>query len=162
MLRAFALASDHAGGGGPVRPDMTGRSVPYDEADLLRRARALRSRAYAPYSHFHVGALVVTERGTYEGVNVENASYRMTTCAEQTAIARMVAEGDRGPIVAVAVVGDGADPCTPCGACRQTILEFGPHATVYASGDGGQPLIASIADLLPHGFGPHRLAQGQR
>ncbi len=145
-----------------MRPDMTGRSVPYDEADLLRRARAVRSRAYAPYSHFHVGAVVVTPAGTYEGVNVENASYRMTTCAEQTAIARMVAEGDRGPIVAVAVVGDGADPCTPCGACRQTILEFGPDATVYASGDGGQPLIARITDLIPHGFGPHRLAQGQR
>jgi len=136
--------------------------VPYDEADLLRRARAVRSRAYAPYSHFHVGAVVVTPTATYEGVNVENASYRMTTCAEQTAIARMVAEGDRGPILAVAVVGDGADPCTPCGACRQTILEFGPEATVYASGDGGSPLVARIAELIPHGFGPHRLAQGQR
>jgi cytidine deaminase len=109
-----------------MRPDTTGRSVPYDEADLLRRARAVRSRAYAPYSHFHVGAIVVTPSGTYEGVNVENASYRMTTCAEQTAIARMVAEGDRGPILAVAVVGDGADPCTPCGACRQTISSSAP------------------------------------
>jgi cytidine deaminase len=74
----------------------------------------------------------------------------------------MIAEGDRGPIIAVAVVGDGADPCTPCGACRQTILEFGPDATVFASGDGGQPLVARITDLIPHGFGPHRLAQGQR
>ncbi len=145
-----------------MRPDITSRSMPYDEADLLRRARALRSRAHVPYSHFHVGAVVVTPTGIYEGVNVENASYRVTTCAEQTAIARMVTEGDRGPILAVAVVGDGVDPCTPCGACRQTILEFGPEATVYASGDGGQPLIARIAELLPHGFGPYRLAQGQR
>jgi cytidine deaminase len=138
------------------------RGAAYDEADLLRRARAVRSRAYAPYSHFHVGAIVVTEDGTYEGVNVENASYRMTTCAEQTAIARMIAEGDRGPILAVAVVGDGEDPCTPCGACRQTIFEFGPDATVYSSGDGGHPLITHITELLPHGFGPVRLAQGQR
>ena len=145
-----------------MRPDMTGRSRPYGEGDLRRRARAGRSRAYAPYAQFHGGAVVVTPTGSYEGVNVENASYRMTTCAEQTAIARMVAEGDRGPILAVAVVGDGADPCTPCGACRQTILEFGPDATVYASGDGGSPLIATITELLPHGFGPHRLAQGQR
>jgi cytidine deaminase len=145
-----------------VRPDRSGRGQAYDEADLLRRARAVRARAYAPYSHFHVGAVVVTATGLYEGVNVENASYRVTTCAEQTAIARMVAEGDRGPILAIAVVGDGQDPCTPCGACRQTILEFGPEATIYASGDGGQPLIARIGDLLPHGFGPHRLAQGQR
>jgi len=145
-----------------MRPDMAGRAVAYDEADLLRRARALRSRAYVPYSHFHVGAVVLTATGTYEGVNVENASYRLTTCAEQTAISRMIAEGDRGPVLAIAVVGDGADPCTPCGACRQTILEFGPDAVVYASGDGGNPLVMPIGELLPHGFGPHRLAQGQR
>ncbi len=145
-----------------MRPDRSGRAVAYDEADLLRRARSVRSRAHVPYSHFHVGAVVVTPDGSYEGVNVENASYRMTTCAEQAAIARMVAEGDRGPIVAIAVVGDGADPCMPCGACRQTILEFGPEAVVYASGDGGNPLVAPISSLIPHGFGPHRLAQGQR
>jgi len=145
-----------------MRPDRSGRGPAYDEADLLRRARAVRSRAYVPYSHFHVGAVVVTPSGFYEGVNVENASYRVTTCAEQTAIVRMIAEGDRGPILAVAVVGDGEDPCTPCGACRQTIFEFGPDAVVYASGDGGKPLVASINELLPHGFGPHRLAQGQR
>ena len=144
-----------------VRPDP--RVGPtHDEADLLRRARDVRSRAYAPYSQFHVGAIVVTPTATYTGVNVENASYRMTTCAEQTAIAHMVAECDRGPILAVAVVGDGADPCTPCGACRQTIFEFGPDAVVYASGDAGHPLVARITELLPHGFGPHRLAQGQR
>ncbi|MGA1775257.1 MAG: cytidine deaminase, partial [Nitriliruptoraceae bacterium] len=98
-----------------MRPDTRGGPA-YDEADLLRRARTVRARAYAPYSQFHVGAVVVTPTATYEGVNVENASYRMTTCAEQTAIARMVAEGDRGPIVAVAGVGAGEDPCTPSGA----------------------------------------------
>jgi cytidine deaminase len=145
-----------------MRPDANRGAASYDEADLLRRARAVRSRAYAPYSSFHVGAVVVTPNGVYEGVNVENASSRMTTCAEQSAIARMVAEGDRGPIVAVAVVGDGQDPCTPCGACRQTIFEFGPTATVYASGDGGHPQVAHITELLPHGFGPARLAQGLR
>ncbi|MEY3019166.1 MAG: hypothetical protein RLZZ272_150 [Actinomycetota bacterium] len=139
----------------------TGRP-PYDEADLLRRARTVRARAYAPYSGFHVGAVVVTEDGSvFEGVNVENASYRVTTCAEQSAIVGMVSAGVRGPIVAVAVVGDGEDACTPCGACRQTIFEFGPDAVVYSSGDGGRPLVATIGELLPHGFGPHRLAQGQ-
>lgn len=135
----------------------------YDEAELLRRARAVRERAYAPYSGFRVGAVVVTERGeVFEGVNVENASYRMTTCAEQTAIASMVAAGARGPVVAVAVVGDGPDPCTPCGACRQTIFEFGAEATVYSSGDAGRPLVSHITELLPHGFGPKRLSQGQQ
>lgn len=137
--------------------------VDLDEAALLRRAREVRSRAYVPYSHFRVGAVVVTADGQqFVGVNVENASYRMTCCAEQSAIASMVSSGSHGPIVAVAVVGDGEDPCTPCGACRQTIFEFGPRATVYASGDGGRPLIAPITELLPHGFGPVRLGQGQR
>ncbi|MEX2324551.1 MAG: cytidine deaminase [Nitriliruptoraceae bacterium] len=134
----------------------------HDEADLLRRAREIRTRAYVPYSHFRVGAVVMTESGAmFSGVNVENASFRLTSCAEQTAIVSMVAAGVRGPIVAVAVVGDGADPCTPCGACRQTIFEFGPDAMVYASGDAGRPLAQHITELLPYGFGPKRLAQGQ-
>lgn len=143
-----------------MKPDAHGPI--YDEADLLRRARAVRERAYAPYSQFRVGAVVMTADGeVFDGVNVENASYRLTTCAEQTALVSMVAAGVRGPVIAVAVVGDGDDPCTPCGACRQTIFEFGADATVYASGDAGRPLVVHITDLLPHGFGPMRLAQGQ-
>ena len=146
-----------------MRSDVRVDEASYDEAELLRQARSIRARSYSPYSHFRVGAVVVTEDGqVFEGTNVENASYRMTTCAEQAALATMVTAGVRSPVVAVAVVGDGADPCTPCGACRQTIFEFGPDATVYASGDGGRPLVAHITELLPHGFGPKRLAQGQR
>ncbi len=145
-----------------MRTDQPRSTPTYDEADLLRRAREVRNRAYAPYSHFRVGAVIVTADGyVFEGVNVENASYRVTTCAEQSAIATMVSAGVRGPVVAVAVVGDGKDPCTPCGACRQTIFEFGPDATVYASGDAGRPLVMRVAELLPYGFGPMRLAQGQ-
>lgn len=144
-----------------MKPD-TRPGVTYDEADLLRRARAVRDRAYAPYSQFRVGAVVVTESGdAFEGVNVENASFRTGACAEQSAISAMVGAGVRGPIVAVAVVGDGPEPCTPCGACRQTILEFGADALVYASGDAGRPLIRSIGDLLPHAFGPQRLGSGR-
>jgi cytidine deaminase len=146
-----------------MRSDVRVDDASYDEAELLRQARSIRARSYSPYSHFRVGAVVVTEDGqVFEGTNVENASYRMTTCAEQAALATMVTAGVQSPVVAVAVVGDGADPCTPCGACRQTIFEFGPDATVYASGDGGRPLVAHITELLPHGFGPKRLAQGQR
>ncbi len=144
-----------------MRPDATAGSASFNEAELLRRAREVRSRAYVPYSGFRVGAVVVTADGQwFEGVNVENASYRLTSCAEQTAITRMVAEGGRSEIVAVATVGDGTDPCTPCGACRQTIFEFGPDAVVYASGDGGKPLIVTMSELLPHAFGPKRLSQG--
>lgn len=144
-----------------MKPDVQGGVADIDEAELLRRAREVRSRAYVPYSGFRVGAVVVTRDGRwFEGVNVENASYRLTSCAEQTAITRMVAEIGRSEIVAVATVGDGNDPCTPCGACRQTIFEFGPDATIYASGDGGRPLVISMSELLPHAFGPKRLSQG--
>ncbi len=145
-----------------MRPDRPEEPQGIDEVELLRRARELRERAYAPYSGFRVGAVIATADGhRFEGVNVENASYRLTSCAEQSAITSMVSAGVRSEIVAVAVVGDGREPCTPCGACRQTIFEFGPQAVVYASGDGGQPLVAGIGELLPHGFGPKRLAQGR-
>jgi cytidine deaminase len=164
LVRAVAVATavETKGDEKAMRSDARSRGVTYDEADLLRRARAVRERAYAPYSHFRVGAVLVTADGeAFEGVNVENASFRMTTCAEQGAIAAMVAAGARGPVVAIAVVGDGDEPCTPCGACRQVIAEFGPEAVVYASGDAGRPLIKTISELLPHGFGPRRLGSGR-
>ena len=133
-----------------------------DEADMLRRARAARERAYAPYSGFRAGAVVVTEDGdVFEGATVENAVLGLTVCAERVAVQSMVAAGVRSPLAAVAVVGDGEDPCTPCGTCRQVIFEFGPDAIVLASGDGGRPLVAGIRELLAHAFGPRRLAQGR-
>lgn len=134
----------------------------FDEADLLRRARAVRDRAYAPYSGFRVGAAVLTEDGRlFEAASVENAVLPLSMCAERNALQEMAVAAVRSPVVAVAVVGDGADPCTPCGACRQVIFEFGPEATVYASGDAGRPLVATIRELLPHPFGPKRLSQGR-
>lgn len=133
-----------------------------DEADLLRRARTARQRAYAPYSGFRVGAAVVTDDGrVFEGANVENASYGLSACAEQVAVQALASSGRLAAIVAVAVVGDGDDPCPPCGACRQVIFEFGPDAVIYASGDGGRPLVSGIRELLGHPFGPRRLAQGR-
>lgn len=131
-----------------------------DEADLLRRARDARRHAYVPYSGFHVGAAVLSRSGgLYTGANVENAAYPLGMCAERTAIGTMVASGDRGPVIAVAVVGDGEDPCTPCGGCRQVIAEFGPTALLLASGEGGRPLRTTASELLPHAFGPMRLNQ---
>lgn len=145
-----------------MKPQRTPEGVSYDEADLLRRARAAKQGAYAPYSHFHVGCAVLTEDGeVFEGANVENASYPLSACAEAVAIQAMAAAGVRSPVIAVAVVGDGRDPCTPCGACRQIIFEFGTEAMVYASGGGGRPQVSSIRELLAHPFGPRRLSQGQ-
>ncbi len=139
-----------------------GPGVVVDEADLLHRARQTRSKAYAPYSSFHVGAVALSRRGDlYEGVNVENASYGLAMCAERVAIGAMVAAGDRSGLAAIAVVADGDAACTPCGACRQVIFEFGDDVVVYASGDGGRPLTRTIGELLPNAFGPLRLAQGR-
>lgn len=134
--------------------------TPSDEhvADLLAQASEVRLRAYAPYSGFRVGAVVLTVEGhRFEGVNVENASYGLSRCAEQSALQAMATAGVRSDVVAVAVVGDGDGVCTPCGACRQIIFEFGPDATVLASGERGDVLARSIRELLPHAFGPQRL-----
>lgn len=109
--------------------------------------------AYAPYSHFKVGAALLTTKGElFVGCNVENASYGMTNCAERTAIFSAVASlGRKVEIQAIAVVNDHDAPCSPCGACRQVIYEFGSKATVYFLGAKGWKKLP-IADLLPEGF----------
>lgn len=131
-----------------------------DEAALVQRARGVRERAYAPYSGFRVGAVAVTVDGdVFEGVNVENAAYGLSRCAEQSALQAMATAGVRAEVAVVAVAGDGDAPVTPCGACRQVIYEFGPRATVLASGERGDVLARPITELLPDAFGPARLAR---
>jgi cytidine deaminase len=122
-------------------------------ARLLRTARSAMKNAYAPYSHFRVGAAILTTAGkVFSGCNVENASYGMTNCAERTAIFSAVAQlGPKLEIRAVAVVNDHGVPCSPCGACRQVIYEFGPDATVFFQGTEGEKQ-AHITELLPEGF----------
>lgn len=123
------------------------------QQELLQSAKKSMSCAYAPYSNFRVGAAVLLADGAiFTGCNVENASYGLTNCAERTAIFSAVAE--RGPkieIRAVTVVNDQGIPCSPCGACRQVIYEFGPYATIFFQGANG-PKQAQIAELLPEGF----------
>ena len=120
---------------------------------LMRTARAAMKKAYAPYSKFHVGAAVLTKDGkVFPGCNVENASYGMTNCAERTAIFSAVAQlGPKLEVTAVAVANDHGVPCSPCGACRQVIYEFGPDAIVFFQGAEGEKQ-AHIKELLPEGF----------
>jgi cytidine deaminase len=120
---------------------------------LLRSARAAMKNAYAPFSKFRVGAAILTSTGkVFVGCNVENSSYGMTNCAERTAIFSAIAkDGPDLEIRAVAVVNDHGVPCSPCGACRQVIYEFGSHAVVFYEGRKG-PKQSSITDLLPEGF----------
>jgi cytidine deaminase len=121
---------------------------------LIQRAKAVMKNAHAPYSNFRVGAAFVTDKGkVFTGCNVENASYGMTNCAERTAIFTAVAElGPEFEIKAIAVVNDQGVPCSPCGACRQVIYEFGPDAVVFFTGKDGHEKQAPITELLPEGF----------
>src|ERR1700690_1878222 len=120
---------------------------------LVRAARKAMKNAYAPFSHFKVGAAILTSKGDiFAGCNVENSSYGMTNCAERTAIFSAVAA--KGPglgIVAVAVTNAQNVPCSPCGACRQVIYEFGPEAVVFYQGKDGDAE-SHITELLPEGF----------
>jgi len=120
---------------------------------LETAARKVMQNAHAPYSNFRVGAAILLSNGQiFAGCNVENASYGMTNCAERTAIFSAVAQlGPKIEIEAVAVANDHGVACSPCGACRQVIYEFGPHATIYFQGSAG-PKRARITDLLPEGF----------
>jgi len=124
--------------------------------ELIRAARAVRENAYAPYSRFAVGAAVQGASGRiYTGANVENASYGLTMCAERVAIFRAVAEGEKR-LTALAVVSDAPRPASPCGACRQVMVEFGIK-TVIMSNTKGDRIAALLADLLPHAFGKTNL-----
>lgn len=123
--------------------------------ELLRLAQEAAQHSYSPYSHFRVGAALLLEDGAIiTGCNVENCSYRLTSCAEQGAIARAVAE--RGPgirlkAVAVANLNDAAS--MPCGACRQTLTEFGDDATlILYPGENGEQAETTLGALLPHAF----------
>lgn len=123
---------------------------------LVEAARAAQQRAYAPYSHFRVGAALEAADGTvYAGCNVENASYGLTICAERTALVSAVAAGARG-FRRIVVVSDSDPPASPCGACRQMLAEFGLDLRVLAVGPSREQSW-TLAELLPDAFTPHRL-----
>lgn len=131
---------------------------------LVNAALAARASAYAPYSRFTVGAALRTAEGAiHSGCNVENAAYPEGTCAEAGAIAAMVLAGGRR-IAELVVVGGGSAPCTPCGGCRQKLREFAAPETLIHIVDGaGKTLLrTSLAELLPHSFGPGNLFEAAR
>ncbi len=128
------------------------------EDTLFQHAKAMLKRAYAPYSHFPVGAALVTEDGSvFSGCNIENAAYGLTTCAEACAISHMVAAGHTH-IAAMAVIATSDTLCFPCGACRQRIREFSDHNTqLFLCDDTGVQSIVSLDALLPHSFSKAQL-----
>jgi cytidine deaminase len=124
---------------------------------LIREATEAAERAYAPYSNFRVGAVVLGKAGIYHGVNVENASSGLTICAERSALAAALTAGDR-EILAIAIacidapLEDSLGQKMPCGACRQWIAELAPKALIYVR-DNPRPF--TIEDLLPNAFRLH-------
>ncbi|HZK48655.1 MAG TPA: cytidine deaminase [Thermoleophilia bacterium] len=121
--------------------------------DLIEAARGAAARAYAPYSHFRVGAAVLGGSGrVYTGCNVENSSYSVTLCAERNAVGTAVAAGET-TLVAVAVASPGPDPddLTPCGMCRQFLAEFGEGIVVVCR-QGGAWRATELRRLLPGAF----------
>ena len=142
-----------------------GEPTPIQIEALVAAAWEVRKNAYAPYSKFRVGAAILTsEAEVVAGCNVENASFGLTNCAERTAVFAARAEGKLGPvrrrrgggptIVAVAVVGRGATPPSPCGACRQVLHEFGAGCLVVCENLRGERRTAKLSELLPGAFGP--------
>ena len=128
--------------------------------ELVAAAREIRSRAYAPYSGFHVGAALLAGDRVFTAVNMENASYPLSVCAERNAVAKAISEGETS-LRAVAVVTDATGaPTPPCGGCRQVLSEFGEGILVIAENvDGSERKRWTVAELLPDSFGPDDLAE---
>ena len=129
-----------------------------DRQTLIDAAREARKNAYVPYSHYPVGAALRTASGkTYTGVNIENAAYPVTICAERTAVFKAVSEGER-EFEAIAVVTDNGG--SPCGSCRQVLAEFGLDTLVLiADGEGRLVHEMTVGELLPEAFTPRHLPQ---
>ena len=122
-------------------------------SELLQIANKVKLNSYSPYSNFRVGAVVVTDEGTlYSGVNVENASYGLTNCAERTAIFNAVSSGER-KFKTIVLVSDSEDFITPCGACRQVLMEIcGEDLEVVMSNIDNEIRILKLEELLPLSF----------
>jgi cytidine deaminase len=127
---------------------------------LIEQAVAAREKAYVPYSEYPVGAAILTSSGAvFTGCNIEIASYGATSCGERTAAFKAVSEGEREFRAIAVVTSNGA---APCGICRQVLYEFGPEMIfIVADPDGVITWEGPLTDLLPYGFGPKKLAEGQ-
>lgn len=122
------------------------------DAQLLEGAKAAFRQAYAPYSKFRVGAALRTPDGrVFFGANVENASYGLARCAEQSAVQAMATAGAR-TFTDLVVYSEASPPASPCGACRQILFEFAPDAQVVCVNHHGDVVSGLVRDFLPHGF----------
>ena len=129
---------------------------------LVAAARTIKPRAYAPYSRFHVGSALLTRGGHHHlGVNVENASYPVGSCAERNAIGAAVTAGD-ADCIAVAVSTDADTPVMPCGMCAQALFELNPDRWIIAEDNHGHRREARVRDVLPFAYQGEGLDRGPR
>jgi cytidine deaminase len=116
---------------------------------LIQTARNARTRAYAPYSKFLVGAALLTRSGkVFTGCNVENISFGLTMCAERVCVGNAIGAGER-ELEAIAIVAASREPILPCGACRQVLAEFNPNLAIYSATSGDEVSEFHLEDLLP-------------
>ena len=157
MLRSRVVASSAE----RQRAELVTVPQAIDGNALLAEARACIELAYAPYSHFHVAAAVIDDQGRlFTGVNIENVSYGLTICAERVAIFSAIAAGARR-IAAIAVTAQKLQTITPCGACRQVMVEFCPTTTpVFLDGGNSRCRETTVGALLPEAFTPIDLESG--
>ena len=128
----------------------------YTDEELIQHAREALKHAYIPYSHYGVGACILSTDGRiFTGCNVENASYGLTICAERNAVTTAVASGAL-TFEKIAIVSNASMPW-PCGACRQFLNEFSPTMEVIVQGGDGHTERATLNELLPNSFGPQSL-----
>lgn len=127
------------------------RNLTQPDLALLAFAREVQEKAYSPYSGFNVGAAIYANDEIFQGVNVENAAYGTTLCAERAALAAAVTAGCTD-ITAIAVVGSGDSPTVPCGCCRQALAEFNPELRVIMGGASDEVLVMTLGELLPEPF----------
>ena len=127
------------------------RNLTQPDLALLAFARDVQEKAYAPYSNFRVGAAIYANDEIFQGVNVENAAYGATLCAERSALAAAIAAGCTD-ISAIAIVGDSEQPTVPCGCCRQVLAEFNPELRVIMGGSTDEVMVMTLGELLPEPF----------
>lgn len=123
--------------------------------ELIDIAIEARELSYSPYSHFAVGAALLTKSGkVYKGANIENSSYSLAMCAERNAIYHALMEGEKKEdFLALAIVADTEKVCSPCGACRQVIHELFPlDAPIYLGNLNGKSMVTNAKELLPFAF----------
>ncbi len=126
---------------------------------LLKLAKEAREHSYSPYSHYCVGAALLTKNGRiYQGCNIENASFTPTICAERTVFFKAIYDGIR-EFSAIAIIGSGDLPAYPCGVCRQVMSEFcdGSFEIIVSNRDGSEIVAETLDEMMPHRFGPKDL-----